>query len=373
MENSSKYASFDLLRGIAALLVCMGHIRNFLFVDFGNVVNPNWFDKLFYFFTGLGHQAVVVFFVMSGYFVGSSVWNKLNENCFNFGDYAVVRLTRLWIVLIPALLATVAFDHLGQYLTGGFGYDGKWNGLLSSGPGVGANAIDLSGLTFLGNLVFLQTVAVPVLGSNGPLWSLANEFWYYLIFPVIAIALHKPTFLSWVIFAAVVGLYFRLPSAITTGFLFWLMGCLAALVTQRFVGRLGLGHAYISVALFFAGLAWSKFLIGFNGELVVAIASMVLLLTLPSVKLRHWLVVRVASAVSDMSYSLYLFHFPFVAFFWFVFIAPNQVQPTNFSYAGFFALLIGAVIFCFAMWWLFERHTNRVRIVLKNKFQSTLA
>jgi peptidoglycan/LPS O-acetylase OafA/YrhL len=40
--------------------------------------------------------------------------------------------------------------------------------------------------TFVGNLAFLQTIAVPIFGTNGPMWSLANEFWYYLIFPLAA-------------------------------------------------------------------------------------------------------------------------------------------------------------------------------------------
>lgn len=362
----------DLLRGIAALLVCAGHIRNFLFVDFGSVENLNLFDKLFYFLTGLGHQAVIVFFVLSGYFVGGSVWKKLNQDNFRWGDYAITRLTRLWMVLIPALLATLAFDHLGKYLIDSVGYDGKWHGLLSSGPGLGISSIDLTPTTFLGNVFFLQTIAVPVFGSNGPLWSLANEFWYYLVFPFVAIALHKLTSSSWLIFAGVVALYFCFPAAIVGGFLFWLMGWLAAVAAERIVGRMDGRHVLVSLALFFMALVGTKLfklLSGFNGDLLVAVPSVILLLVFPSVKLSNRLVVHGASVLSDMSYSLYLFHFPFVAFCWFVFIAPIQLQPTLSSYVGFFALLATTVIFCFAMWWLFERHTNRVRTLLKNQLQ----
>jgi len=38
------------------------------------------------------------------------------------------------------------------------------------------------------NVFFLQTITVPVYGSNSPLWSLANEFWYYLLFPLLLLA-----------------------------------------------------------------------------------------------------------------------------------------------------------------------------------------
>lgn len=371
MNHTSKYIMLDLLRGIAALLVCAGHIRNFLFVDFGSVVNPNLFDRLFYFLTGLGHQAVIVFFVLSGYFVGGSVWKKLNQDNFRWGDYTITRLTRLWVVFIPALLATLAFDQLGSYLIDSAGYDGKWRGLLSSGPGLGIYSIDLSPATFLGNVFFLQTIAVPVFGSNGPLWSLSNEFWYYLVFPFVAIALHKLTSMSWLIFTGVVGLFFCFPAAIVGGFLFWLMGWLAAIAAEKIGERMGSWHVFASMALFFAALAGTKLLSGFSGDFLVAVPSVILLLVFPSVKLSNRFVVHGTAVLSDMSYSLYLFHFPFLAFCWFVFIAPIQLQPTLSSYVGFFTLLATTVIFCFAMWWLFERHTNRVRTLLKNQLQSS--
>lgn len=369
MNHNSKYVSFDLLRGVAALLVCIGHIRNFLFVDFGNVLNPNFFDKLFYFLTGLGHQAVMIFFVMSGYLVGGSVWKNIEKGNFSWGDYAVTRLTRLWLVLIPALAVTFILDTLGKYVANGAGYDGKWLELLSSGPGIGINTIDLSILALLGNILFLQTIAVPVYGSNGPLWSLANEFWYYLIFPCIALALYKSTLRVWLVFAALIGLYFWFPVTLFVGFIFWVMGCLVAIAAVRVVGRINWWHVIGSAALFVAAMASAKFFTGFGSDLIVAVASALLLLVLPSIQISNWVVVRTASMLSEMSYSLYLFHFPFVAFFWFVFIAPIQLQPNSSSYINFFILSIAAIIFCFVMWWLFERHTISLRTVLINKLK----
>src|SRR5208282_6759170 len=46
-------------------------------------------------------------------------------------------------------------------------------------------------ILFLGNLAFLQTIAVPSYGSNVAMWSLANEAWYYLIFPCIWMAVSR--------------------------------------------------------------------------------------------------------------------------------------------------------------------------------------
>lgn len=61
---------FDLIRGCSALLVCLGHLRNTMFVDYSALIHPNIAIKVFYAVTSLGHQAVMVFFVLSGYFVG---------------------------------------------------------------------------------------------------------------------------------------------------------------------------------------------------------------------------------------------------------------------------------------------------------------
>ena len=63
----------DLIRGLAALLVCSGHLRAFLFCGLEEIQLPSVFTKVFYFLTGLGRQAVMVFFVLSGFFVAGSV------------------------------------------------------------------------------------------------------------------------------------------------------------------------------------------------------------------------------------------------------------------------------------------------------------
>jgi peptidoglycan/LPS O-acetylase OafA/YrhL len=143
------------------------------------------------------------------------------------------------------------------------------------------------------------------------------------------------------------------------------MGWLAAIV-GRAAFHVRWWYIFTNFLVFSASLASSKFLSGFSSELVVAVPTMILVVVLPYINLANRLLVRCISVFSDMSYSLYLFHFPFLAFCWFVFIAPNQLQPTIFSYGLFFALLAATLIFCFIMWWLFERHTGHVRELLKN-------
>jgi peptidoglycan/LPS O-acetylase OafA/YrhL len=48
----------------------MGHLRNAMLVDYAELVHPSIAIKIFYAITSFGHQAVMIFFVLSGYFVG---------------------------------------------------------------------------------------------------------------------------------------------------------------------------------------------------------------------------------------------------------------------------------------------------------------
>ncbi len=60
--------------------------------------------------------------------------------------------------------------------------------MMAMGPGV--DFASSSGIfVFIGNLLFLQTIAAPTFGTNVPLWSLANEFWYYFMVPIAWLAL----------------------------------------------------------------------------------------------------------------------------------------------------------------------------------------
>ena len=60
----------DMLRGCAAVLVMAGHLRAYVFQNYDSLNSPDLSVKIFYAITGLGHQAVIIFFAMSGFLVG---------------------------------------------------------------------------------------------------------------------------------------------------------------------------------------------------------------------------------------------------------------------------------------------------------------
>lgn len=53
-----------------------GPIRSLFFVDFEDAQHGSLPVKAIYFLTGFGHQSVVVFFVLSGFLISSTVIKK---------------------------------------------------------------------------------------------------------------------------------------------------------------------------------------------------------------------------------------------------------------------------------------------------------
>ncbi len=116
----------------------------------------------------LGSDAVVLFFVLSGLVIAFA-----SERDGNGGRFAFNRLTRLYSVVLPALLITLVLDYSGRVIDPQ-SYAGWWYSPTTVGEML------WRGLTFSN-----QWFGSPVrLGTNGPLWSLSYEAGYYLLFGV---------------------------------------------------------------------------------------------------------------------------------------------------------------------------------------------
>ena len=85
----------NISRWVAAFLVVIGHIRHLLFVDLKYVEHKTLFIKGMYFFTGFGHEAVIVFFVISGYLVGGITLERWRLNGADLASYFSARFSRI--------------------------------------------------------------------------------------------------------------------------------------------------------------------------------------------------------------------------------------------------------------------------------------
>ena len=164
----------DWLRWISAILVVISHTADLMVARFANTPAPLKSAAVYVWIltAGFGHQAVTVFYVLSGLLVGGPLFRIVQrEGAIPWKKYFVDRIIRIHLVLIPALLACFIFDRISYRIEPGwvaefiYGHSG-WR-------------------IFFGNLLSLQNFYVPFFGSDGPIGTLAIEMWFYICFPLL--------------------------------------------------------------------------------------------------------------------------------------------------------------------------------------------
>ena len=335
------YPYLDLIRGLAAIAVLFGHVRSLFFVDYQSGAG---LAGILYFGSGFGHQAVMVFFVLSGFFIGRTIHSRWRAGRWDWQDYLACRLSRLWVVLLPALALTCLWDSLGSR----FGFDRTiYEGTGAAQLALGRVADRTSLPVFLGNALFLQTIRVPVFGSNGPLWSLANEFWYYMLYPCLVCAWKQrrsaTAAAAWLLAAA--GMLWFVGQGIATGFLIWLGGVLAYRVSQAVAERNGKVSAlwlWASLIGFAFALVVARLgiLRGDAADFLVGAGTVPLVTVLAAGRNRcPRRLERLSQGLADMSYSLYAVHLPLLICISTFVVGNNRWQPDLAASAGLFLLL----------------------------------
>jgi peptidoglycan/LPS O-acetylase OafA/YrhL len=368
----------DAVRGIAAVVVVLGHTRDLFFSSLTAVTakpgpvsssqpTPVTAPSVSHQIT-IGNEAVMVFFVLSGYLVGGSVLKSLKKGRWSWKDYLVKRLTRLWVVLLPALLVGLLFDWSGMHLFPGA------NSIYAGPPGQ-AVVMDLlqhlSARVILGNAVFLQKVLVQTAGTNESLWSLANEFWYYIAFPVFLLALigGQKAWKRVVYGVAFIGIGFLVGQDVSILFPIWMLGALLSLVPLRVpAGAAKLGSAILTVLLpiVFIGIRRAP-ISGLAAELLIAayFTLLMYLLLHQTETARRGLYKTIAGFFSRISYTLYLFHLPLAVFLCALINNPWQKWPkTPVHVAEYLLLNVVVVTFAYLFYLLFESRTDGIRRAL---------
>lgn len=372
LQHDQRFIWLDFIRGSCAIAVCAGHLRAVAIADYSSLATTSLLQKVFYAATGLGHQAVMVFFVLIGFFVGGAALK--NRKQFDILKYATTRLTRLWIVLIPALLVTAVVDlALEAYCPNVL--SGNYRSIWNSGPG-GDSPYSASIGTFVANIFFLQTITAPVFGTNSPLWSLANEFWYYFLFPIILIVLQghiksKKLSIHERLAFGIVGLtlVLWLPVGIMEGFVIWCMGLVVYATQGKATGKLNTALLALGTLLFVGALGYSKSKgiqhnLGISSDFLIGATFSILAIGIVGraspISSPIWFS-KLAKVASDFSFSLYLIHFPFVVLIGGLFYPDTKLRPDVSGLAFFSFWLILLIICGYAFYLLFEKRTNILR------------
>jgi peptidoglycan/LPS O-acetylase OafA/YrhL len=360
-EDSWHSMLISLFRGLAALVVAWAHLRAATYPAFGDVANPPLLFQGLAFSSGFAYLAVMVFFVLSGWLVGGSFLNKMGADR-AIQHYMVDRVSRLWVVLVPTFLAALLA--------------GAVVGTIDPAR-VSFSATDPYSVTaFIGNMFGLQNVLVPSFGENFPLWSLANETWYYLLFPLLALGFRARSIASRAAALLAIGAIIQLVTPeIIVYFSIWLLGTafsrvkieagpiLRCALLLMIVGSAALirlkGKNEISVE------AYPQFLL-FSLLFALFLSSMQFK-RLASPKLDR--LDRTGRFFANFSFTLYVLHVPLILVM--VHLMPSllgtsQLSPHILSHyliylAMFLVLVVGGYFFHLP----FEANTGRVRQWLK--------
>ncbi len=170
-----RFEELDSLRGIAAITVIFCHfLLVFPSLDFYHPISGHY-DFLVYtplHFFWAGHEAVILFFTLSGFVLCISV---MKSRAFNYKGYLVKRFCRIYIpYIIIMCLSVIASIKLSNHKLVGVS---EWTLQFWN------NGIDVKTFIQLGTLIFFPSYVANE--YNIALWSLVHEMRISIIFPII--------------------------------------------------------------------------------------------------------------------------------------------------------------------------------------------
>lgn len=298
----------DLARFSAALLVFFTHAEQILK------------DKRLSLVASFGHDAVIFFFILSGFVIGYVSTHKEK----NITEYSIARLARIYSVALPSLILVYVI-----YLLGSQFYPHVYEEYTNQSW----YKIFLSSVFFL-NQSQWRVVTVP---TNGPYWSICYEVWYYIIFGITFYisGYKKYILLSIAIIAAGLKILLLMP--------IWFLGFLCftnhqkltdakpigyLLIALSTAGYFGMRYANLDDALFHNSaaimggeananelLGWSK---RFVPDYVIAILFVLFFSGVYIIRDNFDRVVllcrRGIKLLSSYTFALYLYHYPILLF-----------------------------------------------------------
>ncbi|MGZ3411894.1 MAG: acyltransferase family protein [Xanthobacteraceae bacterium] len=369
-RSDDHWALLDLIRFSGALLVLFGHARGLLLEGIDSVEHPNTLIRAIYFASGLQHEGVVMFFVVSGFLVGGSAWRMIGEGRFLFERYFINRFVRIYLVYAPALLFVALVTLIGNE----FFLDTRFYGVRPLFPSAIVDGWTWDQIPC--HLVALQGMLCAPWGADPPLWSLGYEWAFYLIAPPIMFAVLVPKrrhARDLILLAGALGFLTWWNSEWLVWFAMWILGACAARVFEKKPQAVAIG--LLGLAACGAGLVLSRLKVmpPYATDIMVSLGIAVAISSASLMKFgRNTLIRRGAG----FSYSLYLIHLPLALLVgatyerWLHWPA-QLVQPDGRGLAGFFGMILIAI----AVAWLFARltedHTANVRKWLTRRWLGT--
>lgn len=316
LANTAEDASFmrlkalDSLRGLASLgIAFFWHYKlfNFQLLGVHPELQPGF--KVFEWFYLCGWNLVDFFFILSGFVFMHVYSEKIARNGVREKDFFILRLSRLYPLHIIALLIA-AFVQYFRLL----------NGMEFHATGNN----DLYHLIL--NVLFMQSGFFQSGESfNGPSWTLSCEMIAYILFFYILTKSRKPILMFIIcILTGFTILQMRLEiplfnpqtAKMLTGFF---IGCVTFKISNLIAGLPGRARFKLFTAIFlFLGIiiflspriGYNKFFGQWDRVMPILFYPLAIILTLNLKYLNIILSIKPFTYLGDLSYSIYLLHFP---------------------------------------------------------------
>ena len=172
--NGYEQTTLDIFRIAAALMVMVGHSLSFYKMK--KFVNQEYFPCMQYI-------GVIIFILLSGFLTTYSLSIKTKAKDYSFKEFFIHKVIRISREYIPGLVVIAVVDYISIRINGdSYRYYNTYN--IKQ---------------FVGNIFMLQGMGaysafgryIEPFGSARPLWTIAVEWWLYMLYGALYIKLRN--------------------------------------------------------------------------------------------------------------------------------------------------------------------------------------
>jgi len=356
IKNQHKFYAIDSLRGIAALMVIFQH-----FWEMNHISDERLRPWLFF---CAGHEAVILFFVLSGFVLS----HQLREfQLKQYKSFLTKRFIRIYpVYYVSIVLSVVIFFYLNSY------HRSSLSGLGLSDWFYIWSRTSFDFTFFSGTLTLLAHCGNSL---NLSVWTLFYEMWLSLFFPIFILILRPQSgrlFILFLIMLSSLSYYLWSNGSLLQNdwcgivYYSWYFILGALLYKWRdqavciWLGKNGI--LLIGLALYFSNyLFFGKITSRLLHEIIIAFgSSLIIISAIHNNQFKNKLAHFIVQFYGRISYSLYLVHLSVL------YLVTYLLADSYGILVSKFVTIILATLIAWSSYWLIE---DKFTLFLKNRFK----